>query len=110
MFLKSCHYLCILLLCGKVFESFMPGNPLSTHLSEFLYLLSSVMVSKSKEKKLQRKEMFAKLGAAQQLLSKANVPDKDHMATLVPFKVSLIFAFAFVFSFSLDIEESMLSK
>ncbi|KAL5264050.1 hypothetical protein ACHWQZ_G005222 [Mnemiopsis leidyi] len=44
------------------------------------------MVSKSKEKKQQRKEMFAKLGAAQQLLSKANVPDKDHMETLVPFK------------------------
>lgn len=44
------------------------------------------MVSKSKEKKLQRKEMYAKLGAAQQLLSKANISDKDHMETLVPFK------------------------
>ena len=40
--------------------------------------------------KQQRKEMFAKLGAAQQLLSKANVPDKDHMETLVPFKVSFV--------------------
>jgi hypothetical protein len=47
------------------------------------------MVSKSKEKKLQRKQMYAKLGAAQQLLSKANVPDQDHMATLIPFKVIL---------------------
>ena len=48
------------------------------------------MVSKSKEKKLQRKEMYAKLGAAQQLLSKANISDKDHMETLVPFKVCYV--------------------
>ena len=104
MFLQSFHYLCILLLCGKVFEPFLPGNPPSTHLSELPYLFSSVMVSKSKEKKLQRKEMFAKLGAAQQLLSKANVPDKDHMATLVPFKVSSIVVFPFTKSkFLLDL-------
>ena len=55
-------------------------------------LLSCIMVSKgkAKEKKQQRKEMLARMGAAQQLLSKANVPDKDHMDTLIPFKVCVV--------------------
>ncbi|XP_063675467.1 N-alpha-acetyltransferase 40-like [Bolinopsis microptera] len=45
-----------------------------------------VSKGKAKEKKQQRKEMLARMGAAQQLLSKANVSDKDHMDTLIPFK------------------------
>ena len=54
-------------------------------------LLSCIMVSKgkAKEKKQQRKEMLARMGAAQQLLSKANVPDKDHMDTLYPHALQL---------------------
>ena len=49
-----------------------------------------VSKGKAKEKKQQRKEMLARMGAAQQLLSKANVPDKDHMDTLIPFKVCVV--------------------
>ena len=45
------------------------------------------MVSKSKEKKAQRKEMLAKLGAAQQLLNKANIAENEHMQPFIPFQV-----------------------
>lgn len=42
--------------------------------------------SKSKEKKAMRKEHLAKLGAAQQLLNKANDPNNQHLDNFPPFK------------------------
>ena len=55
------------------------------HLTSGFAMVSKT--SKSKEKKAQRKEMLAKLGAAQQLLNKANTPDTDHMQPFTPFQV-----------------------
>ena len=43
-------------------------------------------ISKSKEKKLQRKENLAALGESQMRLNKANLPTNDHLASFKPFQ------------------------